>query len=204
MRRTSPVPVDASAMDVMAKSRTQSTRPLTPLYARPGFMIRRAHQIAASLFSEEAGRLGVTTTQYGILWVLQGRDDLDQIGLAKLMGLDRSTTGLVVGKLESGGLLTRRSDAVDRRRKVLMLTDEGRAVLARLAAPAQRAQDRLLSAFTDAEAELFLGLLGKFIATFNHSIRTPIVADESPSPEAGPAERSPGKPGSPPSRAAKR
>jgi hypothetical protein len=46
---------------------------LRDLYRRPGFMIRRAHQIAVSVFLEETAELGVTSTQYGILHVLEQR-----------------------------------------------------------------------------------------------------------------------------------
>src|SRR5207302_7283079 len=80
---------------------------LDELYQRPGFLIRRAQQIAVSLFLEETGELGITNTQYGILMVLKSRPGIDQISLAKLLGLDRSTTGMVLGKLEKAGLIGR-------------------------------------------------------------------------------------------------
>jgi hypothetical protein len=70
---------------------------LKDLYERPGFMLRRAHQISVSLFLAEVQDVEVTTTQYGVLVILQKRENLDQIGLSKLVGLDRSTTALVVG-----------------------------------------------------------------------------------------------------------
>ena len=57
---------------------------------------------------------------------------------------------------------------------MLSLTPAGLEALAALAGPAQAARDRLLSAFTAKEAEAFLGLLDKFVATFNGAIRTPI------------------------------
>src|SRR5437588_618773 len=57
---------------------------LDELYRRPGFLIRRAQQIAVSLFLEESGALGITNTQYGILMVLKHRPGTDQISLAKL------------------------------------------------------------------------------------------------------------------------
>src|SRR5262252_4957324 len=88
---------------------------LEDLYRRPGFMIRRAHQIAVSLFLEETGELGITTTQYGILFLLKHRPGIDQISAAKLIGLDRSTTGMVVNKLEQAGLVRRHVAAPDRR-----------------------------------------------------------------------------------------
>ena len=47
--------------------------PLDQLYRRPGFMIRRAHQIAVSMFLEETGALGITNRQYGIMLVLRHR-----------------------------------------------------------------------------------------------------------------------------------
>jgi hypothetical protein len=58
--------------------------PLDKLYRRPGFMIRRAHQIAVSLFLEETGALGITNRQYGIMLVLNAEPGIDQITVAKL------------------------------------------------------------------------------------------------------------------------
>ena len=165
--------------------------PLDKLYNRPGFMLRRAHQIASSLFSDQVGELGATPSQYGVLWMLRSRPNLDQIGLARLMGLDRSTTGLVVQKLESAGFVRRRNDAVDGRRKVLELTKSGAEMLESLADPAQRAHDLVLSAFTPREAEQFLALLGKFLSAFNARIRTPILPEDQ---ALRSSERAPGHP----------
>ena len=63
--------------------------PLDQLYRRPGFLIRRAHQIAVSLFLEETGDLGITNRQYGILLVPKRQPKIDQITVAKLLGHDR-------------------------------------------------------------------------------------------------------------------
>src|SRR5204863_4631993 len=134
-------------------------RPLEELYQRPGFLIRRAQQIAVSLFLEETGELGITNTQYGILMVLKDRPGIDQISLAKLLGLDRSTTGMVLGKLEKAGLIGRHVEKDDRRRRALALTPDGARILEQLAEPARRAQMRVLSAFSPEERTTFLRLL---------------------------------------------
>jgi DNA-binding MarR family transcriptional regulator len=155
----------------MATSRND---PLEELYRRPGFMIRRMHQIAVSLFVEETGKLGVTNRQYGLLFVLEHRPGIDQISVANLLGLDRSTTGMVLKKLEQDGLVVRSVEARDRRRHSLQLTRSGKRLLSQLAGPAQRAQARVLAAFTPDERTLFLGLLGKFIGAFNESTRVPL------------------------------
>jgi len=146
------------------------------LYKRPGFLLRRAHQISVSLFMEETA--DVTTTQYGVLVILRSCEDLDQIGLSKKVGLDRSTTGLVVKKLEVDGLVVRVEDPKDRRRKVIVLTAKGERKLETLRKGARRAQDRALSAFELDEARLFLELLEKFVSRFNNVTRAPIVPED--------------------------
>ena len=162
-----------------AKAKVAASRDtLGELYNRPGFLLRRANQICVSIFLEEAATLGVTTTQYGAMMVLSSRNDLDQIGLAKLLGIDRSTAALVVGKLEKSGYLARGRDATDRRRHVLLLTRQGHDLLAGLVAPAERARKREMDAFTEIEAQTFLALLKKFVLTFNSQIRTPIHSIE--------------------------
>jgi DNA-binding MarR family transcriptional regulator len=153
--------------------------PLDDLRRRPGFMIRRAHQIAVSVFLEETGELGITNRQYGILFVVKQQPGLDQISVAKLLGLDRSTTGMVVAKLEQAGLVERCIGRSDRRRHSLALTPAGEKMLERLDAPARRAQTRLLSAFTPQERTQFLALLDKLTRAFNDSTRVPLEADRA-------------------------
>src|SRR5215470_1654147 len=148
--------------------------PLEELYRRPGFMIRRVHQIAVSLFIEETGKLGVTNRQYGILVVLKHRPGIDQISVANLLGLDRSTTGMVLKKLEEDGLVARSVGVHDRRRHSLQLTRSGEKLLAELAEPARKARARVLSAFTPREQTVFLALLDKFTRAFNDSTRVPL------------------------------
>ena len=155
-------------------------------------MIRRAHQIAVSLFLEETGELGITTTQYGILLLLRHRPGIDQITVSKLLGLDRSTTGMVLEKLEKAGLIGRRVGTNDRRRRTLALTRAGARMLDRLAGPARTAQERVLSPFDGQERAEFLRLLEKFTRTFNDSTRVPLEAHrsrEEPQEDKRPARR---------------
>jgi len=161
---------------------------LAQLYRRPGFMIRRAHQIAVSLFLEETGALKITTTQYGILFILQQRPGIDQVSVAKLLGLDRSTTGMVVTRLEQDGLIGRDKGLADRRRHRLVLTRAGKAMLERLAEPAERAQARVLSALAPREREKFLAMLDKLVRSHNGSTRVPLQArPAADQPERGAA-----------------
>jgi DNA-binding MarR family transcriptional regulator len=139
-------------------------------------MLRRAHQIAIALFYEETGELHITTTQFGILHVLKHQPGLDQISVAKLLGLDRSTTGMVLGTLEKAGLIGRSVGKTDRRKRSLALTPEGDRMLERLKEPARRTMARQLAAFKPHERKQFLAMLDKFTRTFNESTRVPLEA----------------------------
>jgi len=156
---------------------------LEGLHRRPGFMIRRAHQIAVSVFVEETAELGITTTQYGILYALARRPQIDQISVARLLGLDRSTTGMVLKTLEDGGLVHRIVDTSDRRKRSLELTPAGHELLERLKTPARRAVERLLAPLGAEERTTFLNLLDKLTHAFNATSRVPLLDERAaPSP----------------------
>lgn len=152
----------------MAKKRTKvgglvPDSKLQELYRRPGFMIRRCHQIAVATFADECRELDLTTTQYGILYVLSRHPGIDQISLARLLGLDRSTTGMVVGRLEERELLRRATDPSDKRKRLLELTPAGEKLLARALPVVRRAQERLFAPFDAQERELLVALLDRVI-----------------------------------------
>jgi DNA-binding MarR family transcriptional regulator len=148
--------------------------PVTTLYSRPGFLLRRANQIAAALFLEAVAEYDVTTTQYGVLMVLSSRGAVDQISMARILGLDRSTAGLVIANLERRGAISRAPDPNDLRRRVLTLTSAGEQLLANISTAAEHVPERELSVFSPEEAEEFLRLLTKFVTAFNASVRAPL------------------------------
>jgi len=169
---------DESPAMTARPSRPPPPDPLATLYDRPGFKLRRAHQAALSVFSEECGGFEVTTTQYGILVALRGHPGLDQAGVAQALGLDRSTTGMVVGLLEGRGLLTRTPHVTDRRRRVLALSPEGEALLATIGPAAERARTRLLAPLTRAEAAALTALLDRLLEHHDGQVRVPLRRQE--------------------------
>ncbi len=145
-----------------------STAPerLADLYGRPGFMIRRANQITISVFQAHAGELGLTNTQFGVLYILKRYPSIDQVTLAKLLRLDRSTTGTVVATLESRGLVARDIGESDRRRRVLALTREGETMLHQVQQKSSGTSGTLLAALSPEERAIFLDLLGRVVTHF--------------------------------------
>jgi DNA-binding MarR family transcriptional regulator len=144
------------------------------LTGRPGFLVRRLHQIHLALFAEECGRFGVTPVQFSLLSVVAARPGLDQSALALEVGVDRATTANVLARLEGNGLLRRVRDAADSRVKLVHLTPAGRRMLARMDEPARRAHDRTLAGLKPADRERFVRFLAELVDAGNAHGRAPM------------------------------
>lgn len=150
------------------KEDAQSARELRlPLWSRPGYLIRRLHQIHIALFLEECKSAQLTPVQYGLLTALSIRGELDQVSLAEDLGLDRTTVAEVLSRLEGRKLLARKSNPNDRRAKLARITPKGRALLAEMFVPMQRAQDRLCAPLSQKERDVFMATLVRLIEVNN-------------------------------------
>jgi DNA-binding MarR family transcriptional regulator len=151
---------------------------LDALYSRPGFLIRRANQIAAAVHGEECARWGLTQAQHGALLVAHCCPGIDQTGIGQALGFDRATTGQVLRGLETRGLVERAVSGGDGRRRIIVPTREGESVL-RGASPAlDRAQNKLLAPLSAAERRQLSALLGRLCDAFNAGSRAPVVRPE--------------------------
>ncbi len=92
-------------------------------------LLKRAAQVAADIFSEQAGRSSLTQRQYALLHALSRHNGASQMQLVKLTGIDRSTLADMARRLEERGLIRRRSSRRDKRAKSLHLTQKGRIAL---------------------------------------------------------------------------
>ena len=159
----------------MATSRKRvNAAPLADLYARPGFLLRRAHQIAVGIFLRECARAGLTPPQHGVLMAIARHEGISQSELARLLGFDRATVGQVVAGLMARGLLRRSASATDRRNHALALTAQGEKLIRQAGGAMQRTSDRLLSPFTRSEREVFVKLLTRLTTELNEESRTPL------------------------------
>jgi DNA-binding MarR family transcriptional regulator len=139
----------------------------------PAHLIRRCHQIAMALFHEEcAGSL--TPVQFAALSVIARHDAIDQITLAGLAALNRSTAGDVIDRLESAGLVLRSEKAGDRRINLLSVTAAGRKRLHELEESVVRVQRRLLEPLDAEERKQFVRLLSKVATENNEMSRAPL------------------------------
>jgi DNA-binding MarR family transcriptional regulator len=141
---------------------------------RPGFLIRRLHQIHLALFAEECAEFGVTPVQYSVMSVVDARPGLEQVRLAHEVGIDRATLASVVALLERRGLVRRTASRLDRRLKQVGLTELGRQRLGRMAEAARHAHERTVAALPAAERAIFLRSLARLVAAGNEYGRAPL------------------------------
>ena len=133
------------------------------LQATPGHLIRRAHQIAVSIFAAQLGSADITPVQFAILNALLGSPGIDQVSLAKRVAFDPATSGSVIGRLEAKGWVERQADPNDRRRKLLVVTAAGVLALGQVQADVARIQEKILSPLNPQEQSQFVQLLSRLV-----------------------------------------
>jgi DNA-binding MarR family transcriptional regulator len=164
--------VTAAPMSTTAK---KSTHPLVELYHRPGFLLRRAHQLSVAIFERECQHLEVTPAQYGVLTVLSQARGIGQSDLSRALGFDRVTTLRLVHALQERGLVQRHPSADDGRRLELEVSAKGLKVLRDAQAPADRAYQRLLDPLALRERQQLMQLLAKLCEALEAEARAPLV-----------------------------
>ncbi len=151
-------PQDQHAARYQEQERTAERHP--GLYAEPGHLIRRAHQLAVATFHDTHGRQ-VTPVQYAILRALEDSPGIDQVTLAQRVALDTSTTADIAARLESKGWIARHLLA--RRQRSLELTPAGCAILAAMRPKVAPMNQALLDPLEPHERSEFVRLLRKFV-----------------------------------------
>jgi DNA-binding MarR family transcriptional regulator len=154
--------------------RPRQKKEYVDLWTRPGYLIRRLHQIHVGLFAEECAGEDITPVQFAVLTVLYDGSEMDQFSLSAFVGIDRSSGAEVFRRLERRGLLLRTPSDVDGRAKIIKITNQGRKFVDRVRPLMARTQDRFVSPLTDTELKTFYKLVAKLIDANNAASRAPL------------------------------
>ncbi|HVO14107.1 MAG TPA: MarR family winged helix-turn-helix transcriptional regulator [Alphaproteobacteria bacterium] len=146
------------------------------LYAAPGHLVRRLHQIAVSIFLEKTRAFRITPVQYSALMAIRAFAGIDQRGLARVIAFDRSTIGSVVERLERRGLIVRETDRADRRYKALYVTPKGAQLLRDMEGAAHAVGETLLAPLSERDRRAFMRVLAKTVDLNNELSRAPLAA----------------------------
>jgi DNA-binding MarR family transcriptional regulator len=148
----------------MAKKSTRKGVEPWPLGQRPGFLIRRLHQIHVALFQENCAAFEITPLQYSLLSALAVRRTADQTTLAADVSLDRTTTTGALKRLQSRRFIERAVRPDDRRARACRLTKAGAALLAKMESAARTAHRDTLASLSKSEQKHFVVLMQQIVA----------------------------------------
>ncbi len=125
-----------------------------------GFLLRVAMQRHTSLFTSQMIE-GLTQTQFASLAKLYEVGPCSQNHLGRLIFLDAATIKGVVDRLSLRGLLTASNDPTDKRRRAVVLTEEGRRVTEAAIKVAVKITADTLAPLTEEERRTVTRLLKK-------------------------------------------
>ena len=134
--------------------------------AKPELKILIGLHRAANAIDRKTARIaaeyGLTLGQFAVLEALYHKGDLTVGQVQDAILSTSGTIPLIVGKLEAQGYLTRRQDAGDRRRWILSLTGEGRALIAEVYPLNEKMILEQMECWTGEEKEVLVSLLQRF------------------------------------------
>jgi DNA-binding MarR family transcriptional regulator len=148
----------------MARKAVHKSSNSWPLGQRPGFLIRRLHQIHVALFQKKCAAFDVTPLQYSLLSALARRGTADQTTLAADVALDRTTTTGALKRLQSRKFIERAVDSRDRRAQMCRLTKAGASLLRRMEASARAAHRETVADLSKAEQRRFIAMMQRIVA----------------------------------------
>src|SRR5471030_1777567 len=128
-----------------------------------GYLLRRAHQRASSIFQMTIGDPNITPTQYSSMAKLNEYTELSQNHLGRLVGMDKATMQGVVRRLKERRLVDSRPDPGDARRTLLSLTTEGQRLVNKLLINGPAVSRETLKPLNGQEQRHLIELLSKII-----------------------------------------
>lgn len=162
--------------DIRAELAVRQAR--SPLFSRPGFLIRRMHQIHTFLFAQETSAFNITPVQYSLLTALDTLGEMDQNTLAIEVGLERSSVAEVIPRLNARGLVSRTQAEHDKRLRLVKLTPVGKRLVKKMANAVQRAHDRTIEHLSPVERDIFMLQLIRLVEANNSDSLVPLRLPE--------------------------
>jgi DNA-binding MarR family transcriptional regulator len=132
-----------------------------------GYSLKRAQLKVFEDFLRCVAPLQLTPAQFSVLLLLDRNPGRNQTEIANTLGILRPNFVSMLDALESRGLCTRMRSTNDRRSHILVLTDKGKAVLARAKKlVASKHEARLNELLGPANRIALLEMLSKIAAEF--------------------------------------
>jgi len=126
------------------------------------FMLAHAAHVLATRMTAAFAEIGITPRDYCVL-NHAAAGELTQIELARLSDLDKTTMVVTLDELEGAGYAERRPSRADRRARVVVVTDEGRRLVAAGHEIADRVHQEVLAELPPASGGVFVSSLTQLV-----------------------------------------
>ena len=129
-----------------------------------GYLMNHIARQFAILLGEGLKPLGISPAQFPILLELWQKDGLSQQELVERADLKQATIANTLARMERDGLITRESNPDDARSRLIMLTEQARALQQQSTEIAKAINQTALSDLSADEQKLFLEMAAKIVA----------------------------------------
>ncbi|WP_369230175.1 MarR family winged helix-turn-helix transcriptional regulator [Streptomyces sp. R21] len=125
------------------------------------YMVKQVELVVRARLDELVKPAGITALQYTALTVLERHDGLSAAQLARDSFVTAQSMADLVRSLENRGLVRRERNPRNRRELLILLTDEGRELLARFTEPVRELEERMVRDLTAHQTDQFRGALSR-------------------------------------------
>lgn len=125
------------------------------------YMVKQVELVVRSHLDELVKPAGITALQYTSLTVLERHDGLSAAQLARDSFVTAQSMADLVRSLENRGLIRRERNPHNRRELLILLTDEGRALLARFTDEVRDLEERMVRDLSAHQTDQFRQALSK-------------------------------------------
>ena len=117
------------------------------------YMVKQVELACRAQIDEIVRPVGLTASQYTALTVLERHADMSSAQLARYSFVTAQSMADMITALEGRKLIERHRDKADRRRLVVALTDEGRAMLDRCRSEVDALEASMLAGLSAAQTK---------------------------------------------------
>jgi DNA-binding MarR family transcriptional regulator len=131
--------------------------------ALPSWLLGRAAARGHRLVAEALAQVGMRMMHHAVLSAVAELGPLSQAELGRSLSIDPKDMVTILNDLQDDGLVTRASDAKDRRKNAITLSPGGRRRLLQTDRLGREANDELTAALTPAERTQLMDLLARIV-----------------------------------------
>ncbi|WNG36697.1 MarR family transcriptional regulator [Archangium violaceum] len=129
-----------------------------------GHLTTRAARLFIRAIDVRLKKLGLSSGQLPVFFALSSGEEMSQKELVEFAAIEQPTMAATLTRMERDGLVERHPDPRDGRGSLIRLTPLAMKKTRDVMATIQTSNAEALAGFSDAEKELYLGMLRRIIA----------------------------------------